>query len=93
MIEQQNLDALRREVYLRLAGLLGTIDELLGQPDIVLDGGYTRRACREPCECYLVDGEEAFAEMLLGGVDGFDQDETCRECDDGCEVPLRLFAS
>ena len=31
--EQQDLSALRREVYLRLAGVLNTIDELLGPVD------------------------------------------------------------
>ena len=29
----------------------------------------------------------------LGGVDGFDQGESCCESDDGCEVPLRLLAA
>lgn len=31
--------------------------------------------------------------VYLGRVDGFDQDETCCECNDGCEVPLRLLAA
>lgn len=26
-------------------------------------------------------------------MDGFDQGETCCECDDGCEVPLCLLAA
>lgn len=62
--EQHDVSALRREIYLRLAGVLGTIDELIDQPNVVLEGGYTKRADREPCECYVVDGEAAFAEML-----------------------------
>ena len=32
-------------------------------------------------------------ERSLGGVDGFDQDEACCECDNGCEISLRLLAS
>ncbi|WP_455274455.1 hypothetical protein [Rhizobium herbae] len=29
----------------------------------------------------------------LGSVDGFDQDEACGDCDDGCEILLGLLAS
>mgnify|MGYP001336627341 CR=1 FL=1 len=34
-----------------------------------------------------------FMHGVLGCVDGFDQGETGCECDDGCEVALRLLAS
>lgn len=65
MIEQQDLSAMRRKMYLRIAGVLGTIEELLDQPNIVLEGGFARRAQHDPCECNLVDGEAAFGEMLM----------------------------
>ncbi|WP_343229123.1 Lrp/AsnC family transcriptional regulator [Rhizobium lemnae] len=29
----------------------------------------------------------------LGSVDGFDQDEACGDCDDGCEILFGLLAS
>jgi len=31
--------------------------------------------------------------VCLGGVDGFDQDESGCKSDDGCEVSLRLLAA
>jgi hypothetical protein len=41
-----------------------------------------------------VEPHQVFAKSSeLGGVDGFDQDEACSECDNGCEISLRLLAS
>ena len=42
-------------------------------------------------KCYAEDDFEIAG--VLGGVDGFDQDEACCECDNGCEISLRLLAS
>lgn len=38
-------------------------------------------------------GGRLSASEALGSVDGFDQDEACGDCDDGCEILLGLLAS
>ena len=35
---------------------------------------------------------DPFAVTNLGGVDGFDQDESCDECDEGSQVPFVVAA-
>ena len=43
---------------------------------------------------FFVPQEDIVARYrTLGSVDGFDQDEACGDCDDGCEILLGLLAS
>lgn len=65
---------------------------MTGENEVSLWIEYDDRLISSLSADFLVNDTER-KKIKPGGVDGFDQGESCRERDDGCEVPLRLFAA